>query len=384
MAEDWQAGGFGIYIHWPFCTAKCPYCDFNSHVSREVDQDRWCRALLSDLRRMAALVGRRSVGSVFFGGGTPSLMPGATVAALLAEVERLFVVGDDLEVTLEANPTSVEAGRFRQYRDAGVNRFSLGVQSLVDADLKALGRLHTVSEALAALDVALETGARVSIDLMYGRQHQKVEDWRHELERAMATGVRHISLYQLTIEPMTAFGTLYERGRLRGLPDNGLSADFFALTQEVCTAAGLARYEISNHAIPGEECRHNLVYWRYGDYLGIGPGAHGRLTVGDRRLATRTALQPDRWLELAESGSAPEDFLEELSGEDQALEYVLMGLRTREGLSLNRLDGLGAGVLSAAGLKSLVADGLVESSGGRLVLTESGVPFLNRIIEELV
>ncbi len=384
MAEDWRDGGFGVYVHWPFCAAKCPYCDFNSHVSRDIDHGRWRRALLEDLRYMASLAGPRRVESVFFGGGTPSLMPPDTVAALVAEVGRLFSAGDDLEVTLEANPTSVEAARFAGYRDAGVNRFSLGIQSLIDADLRALGRQHTAAEALAAIDVAQSTGARVSIDLIYGRQHQAVADWEVELTRALATGVRHISLYQLTIEPATAFGALHRRGKLKGLPDGGVSADFFELTEDLCRRQGMHRYEVSNHCVSGEECRHNLVYWRYGDYLGIGPGAHGRVSTGGRRLATWSVLQPEAWLDHVERNAPRAELQEALSPRDQAIEYVLLGLRTPGGLSLDRVRRLDPSILKMDRIRELSDENMVKIKEGRLVATDTGIQFLNLVVEEIL
>ena len=281
---DWRAGGFGVYVHWPFCAAKCPYCDFNSHVRREIDQARWRRALVGAIETTARAVPGRVVDTVFFGGGTPSLMPPETVAAVLEAISSGWTLAEGAEVTLEANPTSVEAGRFRGYRDAGVNRLSMGVQALDDADLRALGRMHTVAEAVQAFDVARDIFARVSFDMIYARQRQSLDGWRRELGRALDMAIDHLSLYQLTIESGTRFGDLLARGRLPGLPETELAADMYRMTQDLCARAGMPAYEISNHARPGAESRHNLVYWRYGDYAGIGPGAHGRLTRG-----------PDRW-----------------------------------------------------------------------------------------
>ena len=302
MPEDWQAGGFGVYVHWPFCAAKCPYCDFNSHVRRDVDADRWRRALVAEVAAAAHEVPGRVVDTVFFGGGTPSLMPPETVAAVIAAIGEAWTLAPDAEITLEANPTSVEAGRLRGYRDAGVNRLSMGVQALSDADLRALGRMHDVAEAERAFAVARAIFPRVSFDLIYARQGQTLSDWRSELDRALAMAVDHLSLYQLTIEPGTRFGDLAARGRLRGLPDAGAAADMYLATQEACAAAGMAGYEISNHARPGAESRHNLVYWRYGDYAGIGPGAHGRLSQGGVRWATEAVRAPEAWLDAAEAG----------------------------------------------------------------------------------
>ncbi len=290
LAEDWQQGGFGFYVHWPFCASKCPYCDFNSHVSAEIDESRWVRAYLREIDRYAAEVPERVLTSIFFGGGgTPSLMAPDTVSAILERIRAHWPVANDLEVTLEANPGSVEAGRFRGYADAGVNRVSVGVQALNDADLRRLGRLHTVEEALAALEIARNTFERVSFDLIYARQGQTLEEWRAELSGALEFAADHLSLYQLSIEPGTAFGDRYDAGKLRGLPDEDLSAEMYLLTQEMCETAGFHAYEVSNHAKPGAESRHNQIYWRYGDYAGIGPGAHSRLTVdgNDTRLKHR-------------------------------------------------------------------------------------------------
>ncbi|MGR3717961.1 MAG: radical SAM family heme chaperone HemW, partial [Thermohalobaculum sp.] len=270
MSADWQAGGFGLYIHWPFCLAKCPYCDFNSHVSRVVDHGAWRKALLAEMRHMRALTGPRTLDTVFFGGGTPSLMEPATVAALIDEADGLWRLAGDAEITLEANPTSVEAGKFRDYAAAGVNRLSLGVQALNDADLKALGRMHSVAEAEAAFAVARGAFPRVSFDLIYARMGQTAAAWEAELARALALAVDHFSLYQLTIEPGTRFGELYDLGRLK-VPEDDVAAEMYELTQAMTAEAGLPAYEVSNHARPGAQSSHNLVYWRYGDYAGVGP-----------------------------------------------------------------------------------------------------------------
>ncbi|NNE52265.1 MAG: coproporphyrinogen III oxidase, partial [Sulfitobacter sp.] len=283
MTEDWRQGGFGLYIHWPFCEAKCPYCDFNSHVSQQIDQLAWRDAYLAELKRGAAETKRRVLNAVFFGGGTPSLMDPDVVAEVIAEIRHLWPLANDLEITLEANPGSVEAGRFAAYRQAGVSRVSMGIQALNDADLKRLGRIHTVQEALAAFDIARNRFERVSFDLIYGRQEQTLKNWEAELKQALSMAIDHLSLYQLTIEQGTAFGDRYARGKLRGLPNEDLGADMYTVTQEICGQMGFPRYEVSNHARPGAESRHNLIYWRYGDYLGIGPGAHGRLSLHGRK-----------------------------------------------------------------------------------------------------
>ena len=354
--EDWRAGGFGLYVHWPFCAAKCPYCDFNSHVRRGIDQDRWRAALVAGVRQSADTVPGRVLNSVFFGGGTPSLMPPETVAAVL-EAARAWPWANDIEITLEANPTSVEAGRFRAYRDAGVNRVSLGVQALDDAALRALGRMHDVAEALAAFDIARDTFDRVSFDLIYARQGQGLADWRAELTRALALAVDHLSLYQLTIEAGTRFGDLHARGRLRGLPPPGLSADLYALTSDLCGAAGLPAYEVSNHALPGAESRHNLVYWRYGDYAAVGPGAHARLTSGGTRTATEALRAPEAWLSAVEAGGTGLALSEALSPEDQAVEMLLMGLRLSDGIDLARHAALAGRPLDAGAVADLAARG---------------------------
>ncbi|MWB76943.1 coproporphyrinogen III oxidase [Pseudooceanicola sp. 216_PA32_1] len=383
MAEDWQAGGFGLYLHWPFCQAKCPYCDFNSHVSREIDQDRWQRAYLAELDRHAALVPGRVLTSVFFGGGTPSLMQPELVSAILERIRLHWPWANDMEVTLEANPGSVEAGRFRGYREAGVNRISMGVQALNDDDLRRLGRIHTVAEALAAFDIARDTFERVSFDLIYARQGQSLEDWRAELGRALSLAVDHLSLYQLTIEDGTAFGDRYKAGKLRDLPDDDLSADLYALTQEMAGAAGFESYEVSNLARPGAESRHNRVYWRYGDYVGIGPDAHGRLTLDGQRYATEAWRMPTRWLEAAETGSA-ETIRTPLAGPEQASEYLLMGLRLTEGIDMARYRALAGEPIPVTTLKHLSDIGMIAVDGDGLRVTTDGRMVLNAIIAELM
>jgi putative oxygen-independent coproporphyrinogen III oxidase len=294
LADDWQAGGFGLYLHWPFCAAKCPYCDFNSHVTKTVDHDAWRAAFVSEIERAGKRTEGRVLNSVFFGGGTPSLMEPATVDAIMNAIQRTWPTANDLEVTLEANPTSVEAGKFADFRNAGINRVSMGIQALNDTDLRLLGRMHTAAEGLAAFDIARHTFDRVSFDLMYGRQNQSVTSWETELTQALTLGLDHVSLYQLTIEPGTVFGDRYRVGKLGGLPDDDLSADMYALTQDICAGFDMPRYEVSNHAKDGSESRHNLIYWRYGDYVGIGPGAHGRVTQDGIRVATEQARIPVR------------------------------------------------------------------------------------------
>jgi len=382
-AEDWTEGGFGLYLHWPFCLAKCPYCDFNSHVASSVDAGAWQRAYLSEIRRIGAETGKRILNTVFFGGGTPSLMPPDLVAAILDVVRETWPSANDMEVTLEANPTSVEAGRFAGYRDAGVNRLSLGVQALNDDDLRRLGRMHTVAEARRAFDIARAMFGRVSFDLIYARQDQTLAAWRDELHEALSMAVDHLSLYQLTVEPGTAFGDRQARGRLRGLPDDDLGADLYAATQEICGAAGLPAYEVSNHARPGAESRHNLIYWRYGDYAGIGPGAHGRLTLRGTRWATECPRDPSAWLNRAAAGTG-ETPRQALSRAEQATEYLLMALRLSEGISIPRYERLAGEEINPNRISSLSDMGLIATRGDRLVVTERGRPLLNGVLRELL
>ena len=383
MAEDWQDGGFGLYIHWPFCEAKCPYCDFNSHVSRHVDQVRWKAAYLKELDRYAELVPDRVLNSVFFGGGTPSLMDPGTVAAILERVRELWPAANDLEVTLEANPGSVEAGRFQDFAQGGVSRVSMGIQALNDADLQRLGRLHTLKEARQAFDIARQNFNRVSFDLIYARQDQTLAEWRGELTEALSMAVDHLSLYQLTIEPGTAFGDRYDRGKLRGLPQNDLAADMYEATQELCDAAGLGAYEVSNHAKLGAESRHNLIYWRYGDYLGIGPGAHGRITLNGQRYATEAWSNPDRWLQ-AVAVERPEKRRDAILSKDQACEYLMMGLRIREGIDPDRYARLASKPLPLESLHYLQELGLIEFSEKSVRATEQGRIVLNSVLVELI
>jgi oxygen-independent coproporphyrinogen-3 oxidase len=379
LAENWQRAGFGLYLHWPFCLAKCPYCDFNSHVAAEIDELRWNRAYLGEIERVGRETEGRVLSTVFFGGGTPSLMSPELVGAILEKVRATWVVANDLEVTLEANPTSVGAGRFRGYRDAGVNRVSVGIQALRDADLKALGRTHSVAEAKAAFGLAREVFDRVSFDLIYARQGQGLEDWRAELAEALAMAADHLSLYQLTIEDGTAFGDRFRRGRLRGLPDEDLAADMYLLTQEMTEAAGLPVYEISNHARPGAESRHNLIYWRSGDWAGIGPGAHGRLTLGGVRVATETPLSPLGWLRQVETIGSGEGGREVVGAEEVRAEAVMMGLRLAEGLPVEAVP-----LEKTIVVNELQADGLLRIKADRVHATPEGRLVLNRITGALL
>lgn len=383
MAEDWQQGGFGLYIHWPFCAAKCPYCDFNSHVSRQIDHDEWRKAYLLELARAASETEGRVLHSVFFGGGTPSLMDPDVVGDIVAAIKTHWPTTNDMEITLEANPGSVEAGRFAAFRDAGINRISMGVQALNDEDLRRLGRIHTAAEARAAFDIARSTFDRVSFDLIYGRQKQTLSDWEAELKQALNMAIDHLSLYQLTIEQGTAFGDRYNAGKLGGLPTDDLGADMYETTQDICGAAGMPAYEVSNHARDGAQSRHNLIYWRYGDYVGIGPGAHGRLTKSGQRTATEAFRNPKKWLEQAMAGTA-ERPREHLSVEDQASELLLMGLRLKEGISINRYETLANKPINQDAIKELSELDLILASGDRLIVKDQGFMVLNGVLRKLL
>lgn len=376
--------GFGVYVHWPFCLAKCPYCDFNSHVRHEPpDEARFARAIAAELAHAAARTGPREVTSVFFGGGTPSLMLPETVAAILETIARYWSLEGDTEITIEANPTSVEAERFRGYRAAGVNRVSLGVQALDDAALKALGRLHSADEALAAVAIAKAAFPRVSFDLIYARPGQTPDAWREELRRALAEDVEHHSLYQLTIEDGTPFAALHRAGKLQ-VPDTYTARALWDVTQETCEAAGYTAYEISNHARPGAESRHNLVYWRAGEYVGAGPGAHGRIDCEAGRFATATEKHPERWLALVETQGHGLIVDERLGAIERADEFLLMGLRLREGIERERFRLLAGRDFDPMRVRSLSEEGLIETTTeGRLRVTASGFPVLDAIVADL-
>jgi len=376
--------GFGVYVHWPFCAAKCPYCDFNSHVRHlGVDQPRFAAAFVQEIATTAARAPGREVTSIFLGGGTPSLMEPATVGAILDAIGRHWTVAADAEVTMEANPSSVEAERFRGYRAAGVNRVSLGVQALNDTDLRFLGRLHNVAEARRAIELARATFPRLSFDLIYARPNQRPDAWAAELTEALSLAADHLSLYQLTIEEGTPFFALARAGKL-AIPDDDAAADLYAVTQDVTAAAGLPAYEISNHAMPGAESRHNLTYWRYGEYAGIGPGAHGRLKLADGRHATATEKVPEAWLDKVEmwgDGVVVDDVL---AREEEADELLLMGLRLAEGIDLARYRALAGRSLDEARLADLLANGMVERLGGsRVRATRAGFFVLDAVVADL-
>ena len=372
-----------LYIHWPFCLAKCPYCDFNSHVRNSVDHAAWQAGLLSDMRREHEVAGGEALDSIFFGGGTPSLMPPTLVEALLHEAERLWGFAPGIEITLEGNPSSVEAANYAALASAGINRVSLGLQSLDDAALRFLGRLHNADEGLRALDVAQQRFARVSFDLIYALPGQTAQEWERELSRALSFGTGHLSLYQLTIEPGTRFATMVRQNDFTPLDDDA-AADLFDLTWRMTAAAGLPAYEISNHARPGEESRHNLTYWRYQDYCGIGPGAHGRRGG----LATVRHKKPENWLAaVADKGDG---MAEEraLSRGEQASEALLMGLRLREGVDLaalsQRFGFSPADLIEPDKAEFYLRQNLLWQDAGRLGVTEAGMPLLDGLLSELV
>jgi putative oxygen-independent coproporphyrinogen III oxidase len=376
--------GFGIYIHWPYCAAKCPYCDFNSHVRRGVAEDRYLEAALRELDFYRELAPGRHVTSVFFGGGTPSLMSAATVDRLLGAIASHWTVAPDAEITLEANPSSVEAGRFADFRSCGVNRVSLGIQSLKDEALRFLGRLHNAAEARDALRIAKAHFARVSFDLIYARPGQSAEEWRAELSEALRLAEGHLSLYQLTIEPNTAFFALEEAGKLL-IPEGEQAAALYEATQDLCEAAGLPAYEISNHARPGEESRHNLLYWRYGEYAGIGPGAHGRLVTGGARYALSAQRDPAGWAAQVEQSGHGLELREVLSRRAEAEEMLLMSMRLSEGLRLDRLAAL-AGYRIPPSVLATYREArllILAPDGGRVTATPDGRLVLNRLIAEL-
>ena len=382
-AEEKQPA-FGVYVHWPFCLSKCPYCDFNSHVRHTaIDEDRFARAFAREIETTADRAGGREVSSIFLGGGTPSLMQPATVAAILDAIGKYWRVAKHAEVTLEANPTSVEATRFAGYRTAGVNRVSLGVQALDDASLKELGRLHTAREALDAVAIARRSFERYSFDLIYARPDQTPQMWADELKVAIAEAAEHLSLYQLTIEEGTPFFSLHAAGKLK-TPNEGTARALYDVTQEVCARHGLPAYEISNHARAGAECRHNLVYWRGEEYAGIGPGAHGRLDIGGARHATATEKRPETWLMRVEAtghGVVTDDLL---NSEERADEFLLMGLRLAEGIDPKRYTALSGRPLDPDRIAVLREEGAIAvDPNGRLRVTQAGFPVLDAVVADL-
>jgi oxygen-independent coproporphyrinogen-3 oxidase len=379
--------GFGVYVHWPFCLKKCPYCDFNSHVRNAVDHDLWRRSLLAELDHYASETAGRRVSSIFFGGGTPSLMAPKTAEALIERIAERFELADDAEITLEANPTSVEAEKFARFRDAGVNRVSLGVQALDDRALAFLGRQHSADEALAAVDLARKAFPRISFDLITARPGMTPDSWADELARALEEGPEHISIYQLTIEPGTPFHASWRRGEL-ALPDEETQSAIFEATGKTLAARGLDAYEVSNHAVPGAESRHNLTYWRYGDYLGIGPGAHGRLTLDGTKRATRQHSAPEAWLESVGTRGHATRARDSLDAEQKRQEMTLMGLRLSEGIHRDafarELDAQPEALFDRARLDALVDEGYLSLDNRRLVATAEGRLRLNAVIDHLL
>ena len=384
MVKNWQRAGFGLYIHWPFCQSKCPYCDFNSHVSSNIDQEAWIEAYLSEISNNYHHSSEKILNTVFFGGGTPSLMPSKTIETIITHILSLWKTSNQLEITLEANPTSIDVSRFKEYRSAGVNRVSVGVQSLDDTSLKYLGRLHTGKEAIIAVQTAQSVFDRVSFDLIYARQNQTIKAWEQELLSALSLGTNHMSLYQLTIEDGTVFGDRAKIGKLPGLPSEDLSADMYTLTQEIMSSNRLPLYEVSNHAFPGEESRHNLIYWRGGDFIGIGPGAHGRYYQGPKRKATVMTKNPNKWLSQIKRlghGAEPSTVL---SKSDEALEYLMMSARLVEGTDLKFLETLDLNLLNYNNIKGLTKLGLIFVKNERMVVTPEGRPVLNSVLSELI
>jgi oxygen-independent coproporphyrinogen-3 oxidase len=380
--------GFGVYFHWPFCRKKCPYCDFNSHVREQVDQARWTRALIQELNHFSDQVSGKTVTSIFFGGGTPSLMTPETVSALIGAVGDRFTISDTLEITLEANPTSVEANSFAGYADAGVNRLSMGIQSLRDEALQFLGREHSALEARQAIELARKSFDNISFDLIYALPKQSLKDWEVDLVQALSFAGDHLSLYQLTIEPNTGFAGAARRGDFK-MPDEELSEEFFELTQLLCEASGRPAYEVSNHARPGYECRHNLTYWRYGEYLGIGPGAHGRLNIGGTRTGFQQRKRPESWLQQVEEDThGTEITLPLLSSMDRAEEVLLMGLRLSEGVWIKNFEhAVGApftNFIDERRVQFMCEEGLIGLDDCHIWATDKGRLVLNSLLPEIL
>jgi oxygen-independent coproporphyrinogen-3 oxidase len=375
---------FGVYVHWPFCASKCPYCDFNSHVRPRIDEDRWTKAILREWETLTGKLStrNRTVTSIFFGGGTPSLMKPAAVATVLNAIAAKFPLDNNVEITLEANPTSVEAERFRGYRDAGVNRLSLGVQSLEDQALRQLGRLHTAAEAMSALATARGIFDRVSFDLIYARPGQSLAAWRRELSQALSHGATHLSVYQLTFEEGTPFHMLKQAGKITPLDDD-LAADMFEETQTMLEAAHMPAYEISNHAVEGQESRHNLLYWRYGEYLGLGPGAHGRIETDEGLQATTAERNPEAWAAQVERNAQGPTSLTPLTETEQGTEALLMGMRLAEGIDRVRIERLQGQPFSPEKLNRLATAGLIEHNDTTIRATTKGRCVLNTILAEL-
>ena len=376
---DWKNSGFGIYLHWPYCESKCPYCDFNSYVEKNVNWYEWELSFLSQLGFYYQETGDRKVNSIFFGGGTPSLMNPKLVSNIINHISNLWGFEDTVEITLEANPSSVESRRFAEFKAAGVNRVSIGVQALNNIDLKKLGRLHSVQDALNAIEIGKDTFDRVSFDLIYARQDQKLQDWELELKKALTLEPDHLSLYQLTIEPNTTFGNLKEKGKLSGLPDENLGGDLYHLTNNLCYKFGLNPYEVSNYSRKNHESIHNEIYWNYGDYLGVGPGAHGRITTQKGRFATQNYYSPIKWQKSA-LNNAGESIRTLINGKDQADEMAMMGLRLNSGFSKERYFRLSGKKLNEKTLTFLISDNLITVENNFIKATDQGRVVLNSLI----
>ena len=376
---DWKNSGFGIYLHWPYCESKCPYCDFNSYVEKNVNWYEWELSFLSQLGFYYQETGDRKVNSIFFGGGTPSLMNPKLVSNIINHISNLWGFEDTVEITLEANPSSVESRRFAEFKAAGVNRVSIGVQALNNIDLKKLGRLHSVQDALNAIEIGKDTFDRVSFDLIYARQDQKLQDWELELKKALTLEPDHLSLYQLTIEPNTTFGNLKEKGKLSGLPDENLGGDLYHLTNNLCYKFGLNPYEVSNYSRKNHESIHNKIYWNYGDYLGVGPGAHGRITTQKGRFATQNYYSPIKWQKNA-LNNAGESIRTLINGKDQADEMAMMGLRLNSGFSKERYFRLSGKKLNEKTLTFLISDNLITEENNFIKATAQGRVVLNSLI----
>ncbi len=382
-ADALKDAGFGVYVHWPYCESICPYCDFNVHLHRSVDQDAWIRAFRSEISHHAGLLPGRKVDSIYFGGGTPSLMNPDVVHAVITDVANAWTVTSETEVTLEANPTSVEAGRFAGFSEAGVNRISIGVQSLIDSDLKRLGRRHTAAMARQAIDIARQHFSSVSIDMIYARPHQTVATWARELREALRSGVDHLSLYQLTIKPGTRFASLVSRGKLPGLPGENLEADLLEATDELCSRSGFPRYETSSYARPGYAAVHNLIYWRYGEFAGIGPGADGRIVFDGSARRTRALTGPAEWLRSTETTGTGICVMDSLPPDVLGDEYLIASLRLREGADLARYSAVADRENAVPSYHHLVSDGFLELDGQRLRTTHTGRLLLDSVLGEL-
>ena len=373
-----------IYFHWPFCESKCPYCDFNSHVRKTIKQQDWLLGYKMNIQKWFEKFNKPIIETIYFGGGTPSLMNPGVVSDLIDNIYKHHSVSENIEISLEANPSSVEMKKFRDYSSAGINRISIGVQSFVDKDLKLLGRLHNAEEALSAIKTSLSIFDNVSFDLIYGRQYQDLKDWEQELKFALSLESQHLSLYQLTIENNTAFGRRFKKGKLKGLPTEKLSIKFFSSTDELCTLKGLKHYEISNFSLEGYECRHNLNYWKCGNFLGIGPGAHGRYQINKKRFSYENIINPETWLKKTIFGGLPTNNKTLISNTDHYEEYIMMGLRLREGISLAKVKEVFGIGFNKEKLKNLMSLGFIEISYDRLKVLPKGRILLNQIIKELL